>query len=130
MEGHIAALVCVAVEPEPIYYVLAGDAAHHISLIDYDSPTHIGVYKSKENELSSKKDSDPEALQCFEDDLGKSYDTMARLARMDHEKNIAVLLAHDSSLAGVLNQISQDKLVRLSGTSQELALFKSRSRQD
>ena len=116
MEGHIAALACVATEPEPRYYCLGGDAAHHISLIDYDAPASIGVYKAKDNALSSEKDTDPESLQSFEDDISKSYDTMAKLARMDHEPNINVLLAHDSSLGPVLDKISQDKLICLAGT--------------
>lgn len=129
MDGHIAALVCVVAEPEPRYYCLGGDAAHHISLIDYNSPASIGVYKAKDNALSSKKHTDPEILQSFEDDISKSYDTMAKLARMDHEPDINVLLAHDSSLGPVLDKISQDKLTRLAGTAQEMQLFKNRSRQ-
>jgi hypothetical protein len=71
-EGHCSALVCIQVDPNPLYYLLGGDAAHHISLVDPQDPAHIGVYKAKENERSSIKDTEPEKLQCFEDDIGKA----------------------------------------------------------
>lgn len=55
---------------KPVWHILGGDAAHHISLIDYENPTRIGVYKAKENALSGLKRTEPEKLQCFEDDIG------------------------------------------------------------
>lgn len=125
----MAALVCVSVDPEPLYYILGGDAAHHISLLDYAHPSWIGVYKAKDNNLSSKKETEPEVAQTFEMDLGQSYNTVAKLARMDREPNIAVLLAHDSSLEPVLDRLaSKDQLIPLSGTRGVLELFKLRER--
>lgn len=72
MDCHIGALVCIETSPRPLYHLLAGDAAHVISLIDYDKPAHIGVYKAKENAFSPFHTSDPEKLGCFEDDIGQT----------------------------------------------------------
>lgn len=75
MEGHLGALVCVSTkegEQEPLYYFLGGDAAHHISLIDYQDPTPIGVFKAKHNEISPLRETDPESLQSMDVDLRKS----------------------------------------------------------
>ena len=135
MDGHISALVCIASDTEPRYHLLAGDAAHHVSLIDPKQPAAIGVYKAKENSLSSKKDTEPDALQSFEDDIGQSYHTMARLARMDAEDNINVCLAHDTSLTRVVRDLSgsddlNGKLIRLPGTAEAFTLFKQRDRAD
>lgn len=135
MEGHISALVCIAMGAEPRYYLLAGDAAHHVTLIDPKQPAAIGVYKAKENSLSSKKDTEPDALQSFEDDIGQSYDTMARLARMDAEDNINVCLAHDTSLTQVFRDLSGEheldgRVIKLRGTAEEFRLFKLRDRAD
>lgn len=131
----MSALVCVASGAEPRYHLLAGDAAHHVSLIDPKHPATIGVYKAKENSLSSKKDTEPDALQSFEDDIGQSYHTMARLARMDAEDNINVCLAHDTSLAQVFRDLSGNddmngKLIRLPGTAEGFTLFTRRDRAD
>lgn len=56
---------------------------------------------------------------------------MAKLARMDSEPNINVLLAHDTSLRSAFSKIgSVDKLIRVEGTGNEMASFKNRSRED
>lgn len=70
-DGHVAALVCVATGPTPRYFLLGGDVAHHLSLVYYDNPTPIGVYKSKYNPLSPFRETHPERLQSFEHDLGE-----------------------------------------------------------
>lgn len=149
-EGHVSALVCIQTEPEPLYHLLGGDAAHHISLIEPEKPASIGVYKAKENERSSIKDTEPEKLQCFEDDIGKiilsrmqntlaliccldnaeaSYKTMAKLARFEMENNVNVFLAHDSSMDPILEKLgSLDKLIPL--TEKDFPAFKQRSRVD
>lgn len=76
--GHIAAMVCTSTSPEPVYHILGGDAAHHISLIDYENPAAIGVYKTKENVMNAEKDTDPDKLQSFEDDIGTSSQSYKR----------------------------------------------------
>jgi hypothetical protein len=56
---------------------------------------------------------------------------MAGIARMDHEDNINVILAHDTTLDSVLEKLSADSaatFVRLSGTTDEHQHFKQRSR--
>lgn len=78
MEGHLGALVCVSTpsheneSQEPLYYFLGGDAAHHISLINYEDPTPIGVFKAKHNEISPLRETEPESLQSMDVDLRES----------------------------------------------------------
>ena len=63
---------------------------------------------------------------------GSSYETMAKLARMDHEDNINVFLSHDSSMDNVLREMkgSLDGIIRLDGSYTELKYLKNRSRED
>ena len=62
--------MCTAMDPKPVYHLLAGDAAHHISQLRYEDPAEIGIFPSKLNDLSPFKDKEPEKLQCFDDDIG------------------------------------------------------------
>lgn len=71
MEGSIGLLIATQNVEKPHWYLLAGDAAHHISLIAYKSPAEIGVYKAKESRLSAYYESEPEKLQCMEEDIGR-----------------------------------------------------------
>lgn len=77
MDGHLAALVCISTKPEPLYHLLAGDAAHVVSLIDYESPAHIGIYKAKDFAMSPYAMTEPEKLQSFEEDIGETSSRVA-----------------------------------------------------
>lgn len=117
--GHIAALV----RTEPgTWHLLAGDGAHHVSLIDA-KPAAIGVFPAKKNPASDQ--SDPERLTTFDDDPEESVRTMARLARMDQEEGVNVWLAHDASLGEPLISSACEKL---SGDIDECYGFKGRDR--
>lgn len=54
---------------------------------------------------------------------------MAKLARMDHEKNMNVFVAHDTTMDAELAKIgSLEKVIPLQGGIEELNAFKNRSR--
>jgi len=126
-DGHLAGLVCVAKGPNPRYYLLGGDTAHHICLIDYKNPAAIGVIKAKDNPLSPLRESDPDHLLSFEHNLGTSYKTMAGMAKMENEANIVTLLAHDESLDGVFAEFGNlENAIELNGSEAEFEKFKKR----
>lgn len=66
--GSISLLVLTSLEPIPTYHLLAGDAAHHISLL---RGAANGVYKAKENPMRDQPDEDGEKEETFELDVGK-----------------------------------------------------------
>ncbi|CDZ96340.1 Beta-lactamase-like [Phaffia rhodozyma] len=125
--GSISLLALTSLYPCPTYHILAGDAAHHISLL---RGATIGTYKAGENP-AKKWNSEAEGNkdQSFEQDIERSARTQTSLGRMDQEPNILVWLAHDSSMKSIV-QSSPGSIHHLIGDMEEMSKIKRRTEED
>lgn len=85
MRGHLTALVRTSTAPDT-FLLLGGDAAHMRGLYSCPCSMTVGIFDGA----------------CMHADLAVAYDTMAKVARMEQEDNICVVLSHDKEWAEVL----------------------------
>lgn len=129
MPGHISGLVRTSVNP-PAYYVLGGDTAHLIDLLNTPKTPHTktGVFPLKALKILHPEMPDEEAertMTSMHQDLAEAYATMAKMGRLDMEPNVNVILPHDVTMELVLGK---GDFVRLDGTLDELKRLKNRDR--
>lgn len=106
MIGHIAALVRTTTNPDT-YVLLAGDSAHVRGL--YSScpgcsrpPFRAGLYPAVNGLSPSEKARG--GLLAIHFDLPAAYANMGRMARMEEEEGVAVVLGHDLEWEKILDE--------------------------
>ncbi|KAI9002508.1 hypothetical protein DFJ74DRAFT_695862 [Hyaloraphidium curvatum] len=113
LPGHLTALCRIKAGPEPEYILLGGDAAHRLCLYhgwkvhdghSEDDRCRIGKYSFTATGLEYGPE---QPLSVHLDDT-QAYTTMAKLARMDAEDNVIVIVAHETELDGTLPMYPKD----------------------